>query len=445
MTLRNSTNTIIAQAITSAIDGVLAKSQHELRGLLRDFCESTARVFLQQQQQGTTQIFEEDGEDNVSESLEANRNLDQTQVYASEDPHDKVGDFAGMPIYDVYDDAFSPTVVHDYFREFHHESVVKPQEGDKSFRDKFLSSIVSHEIKHDMSKNSFLDGNTFTGDLWRYYDCTDKSIYDISDGKESVDFHYYIDPFFHEKETQGFNNDGDIQVVWDDAYIGVEKQYLNHGLGEKEDHRQFHHEPPDRGRHMEHTYVDLVATHTRITSGSKSTKLLEETRRLLKWDHEICVTELTLMEKHALVYKITFLMEALALETEKNKNLEYRLNVIHKNFFMLNKGSASLDMILSRGRTEKSIIGLGYQGDSSNSQTTFDRGKTAEQNNTRVDLTDEFSGLLECLDANGCLPTDNKFSMEPVYGIRKEDVRIQDESNGFDVQQRESIRFAIRL
>lgn len=57
MTLPNHTNTIMAQAITSAVDGVLEKSQHELRGLLRDFCETTGRVFIQQQQRRTTQIF----------------------------------------------------------------------------------------------------------------------------------------------------------------------------------------------------------------------------------------------------------------------------------------------------------------------------------------------------------------------------------------------------
>ena len=77
---------------------------------------------------------------------------------------------------------------------------------------------------------------------------------------------------------------------------------------------------------------------------------------------------------------------------------------IHKKIRMLNKGSASLDKILSMGRTEKSTIGLGYQGYSSSSQTIFVRGKSVEQNNTRVDLDDEcscvtMSGPLEWIDA----------------------------------------------
>ena len=108
---------------------------------------------------------------------------------------------------------------------------------------------------------------------------------------------------------------------------------------------------------------------------------------------------------------------------------------------MLNNGSASLDKILTMGRTEKSIMGLGYQGDSSNSQTVFVRGKSAEQNKTRVVLNDEFSGPLECIDAHRCLQTESEFSMEPAYGVGKEEVRIQDECNEFDVQQREFLQF----
>lgn len=350
MILRNPTETIMAQAITSAVDGVLAKSQHDLRRLLHDFCETTARVFIQQQQQRTTQIFEEGGEDDVSKSFGANRNHDQTQVHALEDPHDQVRDFVGMPIYDVYDDALSPTLVHGYCKDLHHESVVISQEGDKS-------------------------------------------IYDISDAEEFVDSHYYIDPLFHEEETQGFNNDGDIQVVFDDAYIGVEKQYMNHCLGEKDCHLQFHHEPPDRGRHKEHTYVDLVATHKRLTNGSTYTELLDETELILKPEHdqEVCLSELSLIGKHALENKITYLQEALALEEENNWNLESILNETHKKIRMLNKGSTSLVKILSMGRTEKSTRGLGYQGESSTSETVFVRGKSFEQNKARVDLDDEFN------------------------------------------------------
>ncbi|KAF3608486.1 hypothetical protein DY000_02046346 [Brassica cretica] len=52
------------------------------------------------------------------------------------------------------------------------------------------------------------------------------------------------------------------------------------------------------------------------------------------------------------------------------------------------------------GRMEKSTMGLGYQGETSNSQTVFVRGKSVEQDKTRVDLDEEFScvamsGLLE--------------------------------------------------
>lgn len=128
-------------------------------------------------------------------------------------------------------------------------------------------------------------------------------------------------------------------------------------------------------------------------------------------------------------YKFIYHREALALEKEKNRNLEYELDETHKKICVLNKGSASLDMIFSMGRKEKSTMGLGCQRDSSNSQSVFVRGKSAEQNKTRVDLNDEFSASLECIDANRCLPTENEFSMEPVYGICKDDVGIQDGSN----------------
>ena len=49
MTPCNPTNFIISQAITSAVDGVLAKYQHEHQELLRGFIETTARIFIQQQ------------------------------------------------------------------------------------------------------------------------------------------------------------------------------------------------------------------------------------------------------------------------------------------------------------------------------------------------------------------------------------------------------------
>ena len=212
-----------------------------------------------------------------------------------------------------------------------------------------------------------------------------------------------MDPVFNDDdEIQGINNRCDVHVVVDESYICGSREHMNHGRGEKDCHRQFHHEPPDRGRHKEHTYVDLVATHKKLTNGSTYTKLSDETWHILKPEHdqEDCLSELSLIGKHALENKITYLQEALVLEKEKNGNLEYILNETHKKICMLNKGSASLDKILSMGRTEKSTMGLGYQGESSNSQTVFVRGKSAEQNKTRVVLNDEFccdtmSGPLE--------------------------------------------------
>ncbi|KAF2533450.1 hypothetical protein F2Q70_00031267 [Brassica cretica] len=239
MTLPNPTNTVMAQAITAAVDGVLAKSQHELRRLLRDFCYTTGRVFIQQKQQLTTQIFEEHGEDDVSESLGANRNHDQIQVHALEDPHDQVGDFDGMPIYDVYDDELSTRLVYDFCGEPHHKSDVMTKEGDP------FSQIT--EIP------------TFTSNLGRYdvpiKDFAEEPLFDVSDD-----------------EIQGFNHDFEVQVLVDDAYFGVTKQHMNSDLGDKDFHRQSHHEPPDRGRDKGHAYVDLVAIHKGLTNGSQFTK-----------------------------------------------------------------------------------------------------------------------------------------------------------------------------
>ncbi|KAF2579745.1 hypothetical protein F2Q70_00007545 [Brassica cretica] len=199
MTLPNPTNTIMAQAITAAVDGILAKSQHELRGLLRDFCDTTARI----------------------------------QVHALEDTHDQVGDFNGMPIYDVYDDELSTTLVYDFCGEPHHKSDVTTKEGDTS------SQITERP--------------TFTSNLGRYdvpiKDFAEEPLFDVSDD-----------------QIQGFNHDFEVQVLVDDAYLGVTKQHMNSGLGDKDFHRQSHHEPPDRGRDKGHAYVDLVAIHKGLTS-----------------------------------------------------------------------------------------------------------------------------------------------------------------------------------
>ncbi|KAF3554770.1 hypothetical protein F2Q69_00017511 [Brassica cretica] len=214
MTLPNPTNTIMAQAITAAVDGILAKSQHELRGLLRDFCDTTARI----------------------------------QVHALEDTHDQVGDFNGMPIYDVYDDELSTTLVYDFCGEPHHKSDVTTKEGDTS------SQITERP--------------TFTSNLGRYdvpiKDFAEEPLFDVSDD-----------------EILGFNHDFEVQVLVDDAYLGVTKQHMNSGLGDKDFHRQSHHEPPDRGRDKGHAYVDLVAIHKGLTSGSQFTKVLDERRRHL--------------------------------------------------------------------------------------------------------------------------------------------------------------------
>ncbi|KAF2565768.1 hypothetical protein F2Q68_00028062 [Brassica cretica] len=292
----------MAQAITSAVDGVLEKSQHKLRGLLRDLCETTALVFIQHQQLRTTQIFEEDDEDD--------------------------------------------------------------------------------------------ERPTFTSNLGRYdfpvKDFEEETVFDVSDD-----------------EIQGFHHDCDVQVLVDRAYLGVTKQHMNSGLGDVDCHRQSDHEPPDRDPDKGHTYVDLVPIHKGLTNGSQFTRVLDERRHHLK--------------------------------EEKNKNLEHELHETHKKIRMLNPGSASLDKILSMGRTEKSTVGLGYQGESSNSQTVFVRAKSAEQNKTMV-LSDEFSCMFEYIDANRSLPTENEINMVQVFGVFKEEVRIHDESNDFVVPQRESIK-----
>lgn len=383
MTLRNPTETIIAQAITSAIDGVLAKSQHELRGLLRDFCETTAGAFIQLQQKRTTQIFEEDGKDDVSESLGANRNHDQTQVHALKDSHDQVRDFVGAPIYDDYG--------YESFREPRLNSEVTTQEGDSSSQIHLLSPINIHEINNDITKETLLDRPIFTSDVESYYvpvtNLTDGPIYDVSDDGVFTESYYYKDtPCSDDDQVQGVNDR-------DDAYIGVRKQYRNFVLGEKNCHRESHREPPDRDGNKGHTYADLVDTQKGLTSGSKYTKLLDEREHILKLEHdqEDRLKELSVIERHALEDKITYLREALGLEMEKNRILEHKLKETHKQIRMLNKGSTTLDKILSMGRTEKSTMGLGYQGDSSSSETVFVLDKFVEQNKTRVALDAEYS------------------------------------------------------
>ncbi|KAF2586581.1 hypothetical protein F2Q70_00035325 [Brassica cretica] len=353
MTPCNPTNFIISQAITSAVDGVLAKYQHEHQELLRGFIGTTARIFIQQQKLRTTQIFEEDDEDYViSNTLFAKTNHSQHQLHELEDSHDQVKDFIGAPIYDDYDD--------DFCREPCHKSDVMAKEEDMSLIDN----------NGNMTRETHLDRPIVTSNVESYYvpvtNLTDEPIYDVSDDEVFIDSNNCRDPLFiDEDEVQGSNKGGPFE------------------------------------------------THEGRSIGSTYTKLLEETGSVLKLDHghHDCLSKLSLMEKHAMEYKITYLREALALEKEKNRNLEHELNEIHKQIRMLNKRSSTLDKILSTGRTEKSTIGLGYQGDPSSSQTGFVQGRSVEKNKTRSYLDNEsyvaMSAPSEWLDAHKCSKTEN--------------------------------------
>ena len=302
MTPCNPTNFIISQAITSAVDGVLAKYRYEHQELLRGFIGTTARIFIQQQKLRTTQIFEEDDKDDViRNTLFAKTNHDQHQLHEWEDSHDQVRDFIGAPIYDEYD--------YDSFREPRHNSEVTAKEGDMSSHINLLSPVDSPEINDDITKGTRLDRPIFTSDVESYYvavtKLTDGPIYDVYDDGVFTESYYYKDtPCSDDDQVQGVNNGCNDQVLVDDAYIGVRKQYMNHGLGKKECHRQFHHEPPDRGRHN--------TTHT---------KLLDEISHILKLEHdqEDCLSEISVMERQSLEEKINYLRAALALETEKQK------------------------------------------------------------------------------------------------------------------------------
>ncbi|WZZ26291.1 hypothetical protein YC2023_009692 [Brassica napus] len=165
MTPCNPTNFIISQAITSAVDGVLAKYQHEHQELLRGFIETTAPKLR------TTQIFEEDDEDDViSNTLFAKTNHSQHQLHELEDSHDQVKDFIGAPIYDDYDD--------DFCREPCHKSDVMAKEED-------MSLIDIHEINGNMTRETHLDRPIVTSNVESYYvpvtNLTDEPIYDVSD------------------------------------------------------------------------------------------------------------------------------------------------------------------------------------------------------------------------------------------------------------------------
>ncbi|KAF2543212.1 hypothetical protein F2Q68_00030456 [Brassica cretica] len=199
MTPCNPTNFIISQAITSAVDGVLAKYQHEHQELLRGFIGTTARIFIQQQKLRTTQIFEEDDEDDVvSNTLFAKTNHSQHQLHELEDSHDQVKDFIGAPIYDDYDD--------DFCREPCHKSDVMAKEED-------MSLIDIHEINGNMTRETHLDRPIVTSNVESYYvpvtNLTDEPIYDVSDDEVFIDSNYCRDPLFiDEDEVQGSNKGG---------------------------------------------------------------------------------------------------------------------------------------------------------------------------------------------------------------------------------------------
>lgn len=325
MTFSNHTNSIISQAIKSAVDGVLEKSRHERQELLRDFIETAARVFILQR---TTQDCEEGDEADVfKDNLFAETNQDQHQLLELEDPHDQVRDFVGAPIYDDYGD--------DFYREPCHISDVMTKEGDTSPQRKLLSPIDIHEINDNMTRETLFGRPIVTNDVKSYYvpvtNLTDEPIYDVSDDEVFIDSHYCLDPLFNdEDEVQGLNNGIDVHVVVDDGNICVRKEGIKYYLGEKDCHQQFHRNPPDRDKN--HTYGAPFVTHNRRSIGSSNARFMEETGSILKLDHDHqdCLSKLSFMEIHALENRITYLQEALALEKEKNMNLEQELTKMHK-------------------------------------------------------------------------------------------------------------------
>ncbi|KAL0760702.1 hypothetical protein YC2023_084412 [Brassica napus] len=85
-----------------------------------------------------------------------------------------------------------------------------------------------------------------------------------------------MDPVFNDDdddEIQGVNNRCDVHVVVDEGYICGSREHMNHGLGEKDCHRQFHHEPPDRGTE---NGLHRVITASQLT-GSKDINLATAT------------------------------------------------------------------------------------------------------------------------------------------------------------------------
>lgn len=215
----------------------------------------------------------------------------QKQLHDLENPCDQGRGFVGTPIYDVYDDELSTTLVYDNCREPHHKSDGTAHEGDTSSQDKVLSPIVIHKI-HDMNRNTFLDGTTFTSQLGMR--CHKDFADDVLDGEEFRDFHYYRDRLFSEEETRGY-----IHKVIKGARTSDITLHINYCLGETESPQHLLRKPPDRDPNTEHSYVSPFETQERRSIGSTYTKLLDETGTVLKLDHvhHDCLSKLSFMEK----------------------------------------------------------------------------------------------------------------------------------------------------
>lgn len=157
--------------------------------------------------------------------------------------------------------------------------------------------------------------------------------------------------------------------------IVIDKPFVNHQIGIEA-----------------HDYVDLVLRDT--LQSNKGSEFVEEDMDVLKTKVRILEIKqdqrddvsVSLSERHKLENTIIELQEALVCEKGKSMNLERELNETYKKIRMLNKGFPTLDKILSMGRTEKTTMGLGYQGGLSGSHTVFVRSNFVEPSKTNVFL-----------------------------------------------------------
>lgn len=184
-----------------------------------------------------------------------------------------------------------------------------------------------------------------------------------------------------------------LDVKDENTYVHAMKQHVSYGVWRKDCHRHIVRKPPDRLRSTVHEYADpFIRYNLPSNSGSECAEenmdLLKTRGRILKikQDQRDYLSEVSLSKKHTLENMIVKLQEALVCEKEKSMNLERELNEIYKKIRMLNKGSATLDKILSMGRVEKTTTGLGYQGDTTSLQTVFVRGKSGGQNSIVPDV-----------------------------------------------------------